>query len=174
VSRLAWVAAWPLVETLFSVRPATWPQRLTPLHLAWLQFPEAHDQFRRDVSDALEQACEAGELPCEFEPFEFGRRYRVRTDRVPWVLAADFLAWLKGAGAAQALDLPPGGSLADKGEAIIGAAAEGRIGVNEAAQLLGALGSLARTIEFAELVRRIEALEREGGGHDVAAPNRGR
>lgn len=58
--------------------------------------------------------------------------------------------------------LPAGGSLADKGEAIIAAAAEGRIGVNEAAQLLGALGALARTLEFAELAKRIEALERGG------------
>lgn len=57
------------------------------------------------------------------------------------------------------LDLPAGGALADHGRVILQAAGEGALGPQQAAQLLAALGGLARVVEIDELVRRVEALE---------------
>lgn len=57
------------------------------------------------------------------------------------------------------LGLPAGGALADHGRAILQAAGEGVLGPQQAAQLLAALGGLARVVEVDELVRRVQALE---------------
>ncbi len=57
------------------------------------------------------------------------------------------------------LDLPAGGALADHGRAILQATGEGALGPQQAAQLLAALGALARVVEVDELARRVQALE---------------
>ncbi len=57
------------------------------------------------------------------------------------------------------LDLPAGGALADHGRAILQATGEGVLGPQQAAQLLAALGALARVVEVDELARRVQALE---------------
>jgi hypothetical protein len=56
-----------------------------------------------------------------------------------------------------------GGSLADKGIAVVEAAASGRLNPSQAAQLLSAMGAVARIVEIDELLGRIEALERKHG-----------
>lgn len=56
-----------------------------------------------------------------------------------------------------------GESLADKGIAVVEAAAGGRLNPSQAAQLLSAMGAVARMVEIDELLRRIEALERKHG-----------
>lgn len=63
----------------------------------------------------------------------------------------------------QALALPADGSLTDQGRAVLGAVAAGDLAPGQGAQLLSAIGGLARVIEFDELERRIAALE---GGHE--------
>ena len=57
------------------------------------------------------------------------------------------------------LALPTGGTLADQAQAVVQAAAAGDLAPGQAAQIVGALGSVAKIIETTELVRRIEALE---------------
>jgi hypothetical protein len=57
------------------------------------------------------------------------------------------------------MDMPDGGSLADQGEVIIQAAADGQITPGQANAMTTALGSLARIREVTELEKRIEALE---------------
>lgn len=56
-----------------------------------------------------------------------------------------------------------GESLADKGIAVVEAAASGRLNPSQAAQLLSAMGAVARIVEIDELLGRIEALERKHG-----------
>jgi hypothetical protein len=58
-----------------------------------------------------------------------------------------------------ALDLPAGGSLADQARAVVQAAADGDLTPAQAAQIVTALGGVAKIVETTELVRRIEALE---------------
>ena len=53
----------------------------------------------------------------------------------------------------------PGGSLTERGRAVLDAAGRGEIGVSQASQLVGALAGLARVAEMDELLARIEALE---------------
>lgn len=65
------------------------------------------------------------------------------------------------------LPLPAGG-LADTGAAVLAAVSEGRLGVHEAAALLGAIGQHARAVEVHELVQRIEALEAQQGPEGVS------
>jgi hypothetical protein len=57
------------------------------------------------------------------------------------------------------LDLPADGTLADKARAVVQAAADGDLAPAQAAQIVNALGGVAKIIETTELVRRIEALE---------------
>ncbi len=52
-----------------------------------------------------------------------------------------------------------GHGLVDHGRAVVAAAADGRITTRQGADMLSALGSLARMIEVEELARRVEALE---------------
>lgn len=68
----------------------------------------------------------------------------------------------------RAVELPvevelAGQSLADKGLAVVEAAAGGRLNLTQAASLLSALGAVARIVEIDELLRRIEALEAKHG-----------
>ena len=57
------------------------------------------------------------------------------------------------------LDLPADGTLADQARAVVQAAADGDLAPAQAAQIVTALGGVAKIIETTELVRRIEALE---------------
>ena len=57
------------------------------------------------------------------------------------------------------LALPVGGTLADQARAVMQAAADGKLAPAQAAQIVTALGVVAKIIETTELVRRIEALE---------------
>ena len=52
-----------------------------------------------------------------------------------------------------------GQGLSDQGRAVVAAAADGQITTRQSADMLSALGSLARMIEVEELVRRVEVLE---------------
>lgn len=57
------------------------------------------------------------------------------------------------------IPLPPDGSLADQGRAVVTALARGQIAPTTAAQVLDALASIARLVDLEALERRIEALE---------------
>jgi hypothetical protein len=57
------------------------------------------------------------------------------------------------------LALPAGGTLADQARAVVQAAADGDLSPAQTAQIVAALGGVAKIIETTELVRRIEALE---------------
>jgi hypothetical protein len=58
-----------------------------------------------------------------------------------------------------ALSLPTDGTLADQARAVVQAAADGDLAPAQAAQIVTALGGVARIVETTELVRRVEALE---------------
>ena len=57
------------------------------------------------------------------------------------------------------LALPVDGTLADKALAVVQAAADGDLAPAQAAQIVTALGGVAKIVETTELMRRIEALE---------------
>ncbi len=57
------------------------------------------------------------------------------------------------------LELPEGGTLTAKASAVLSAAALGDIAPGQAAQLIAALGTLAKISEVDELTQRIEKLE---------------
>lgn len=63
-----------------------------------------------------------------------------------------------------ALALPVDGTLADQARAVVQAAADGDLAPAQAAQIVTALGGVAKIIETTELVRRIEALEAQNQG----------
>lgn len=54
----------------------------------------------------------------------------------------------------------PDGKLTDQGKAVLAAVAAGQLAPGQGAQLLAAIGALARVIEVDELERRVAALER--------------
>jgi hypothetical protein len=60
-----------------------------------------------------------------------------------------------------ALQLPTGGSLTDQGRAVITAVSEGELSPANGAQLVTAIGTLARVAEFDELSARITKLEEQ-------------
>ena len=60
------------------------------------------------------------------------------------------------------LDMPPG-NLAHQAHAVMQAAASGDIAPGQAAQIITALGGVAKIIETTELVARIDALEARHG-----------
>ena len=64
---------------------------------------------------------------------------------------------------AQALPLPDGGTLTAQGRAVLSAVAAGELAPGQGAQLLAAIGSLARVTEIDELAARIAALEGKHG-----------
>ncbi len=70
------------------------------------------------------------------------------------------VAPLKAAEPAEPINLPDG-SLGDQGRAVMAAVAAGELTPAQGAQLLGAIGSLARVIELDELDERLRALERQ-------------
>lgn len=59
------------------------------------------------------------------------------------------------------LALPADGTLADQARAVVQAAADGALAPAQAAQIVTALGGVAKIIETTELVSRIEALEKK-------------
>lgn len=71
---------------------------------------------------------------------------------------------LKPAEQAQALALPEG-TLTDQGRAILQAVAAGQLAPAQGAQLVSAIGALAKVAEIDELERRIRALEGKGNGN---------
>ena len=60
---------------------------------------------------------------------------------------------------AVALQLPDGGTLTAKASAVLSAAAAGDLAPGQAAQLIAALGTLAKICEIDELAARIDKLE---------------
>lgn len=60
------------------------------------------------------------------------------------------------------LDMP-NGNLAEQAHAVVQAAADGDIAPGQAAQIIAALGGVAKIVESTELVARIEALEKHYG-----------
>lgn len=60
---------------------------------------------------------------------------------------------------AQALQLPDGGTLTAQGRAVLSAVAAGELAPGQGAQLLAAIGSLARVTEIDELEARLTKLE---------------
>lgn len=71
---------------------------------------------------------------------------------------------LKPAEQAQALALPEG-TLTDQGRAILQAVAAGHLAPAQGAQLVSAIGALAKVAEIDELERRIAALEGQSNGN---------
>lgn len=69
------------------------------------------------------------------------------------------IAPLKGIEQAVALQLPEGGTLTAKASAVLSAAASGELAPGQAAQLIAALGTLAKIHEVDELAARITKLE---------------
>lgn len=59
----------------------------------------------------------------------------------------------------EAVTLDMEGSLADKGQAVLKAASEGRLTPGEAAAIMQAISSQSRVVEVDELERRVKALE---------------
>ena len=57
------------------------------------------------------------------------------------------------------LTLPAGATLAGQAQAVVNAAAAGELAPSQAAQIVTALGGVAKIIEATELLKRIEALE---------------
>jgi hypothetical protein len=57
------------------------------------------------------------------------------------------------------IHLPDGGTLTSKAAAVLSAAAAGVLSPGQAAQLISALGTIAKLAEFDELVTRISTLE---------------
>jgi len=59
------------------------------------------------------------------------------------------------------LDLPKGGTLTAKADAVLCAAANGLLAPGQAAQLIAALGTIAKISEIDELAARVAALEQK-------------
>lgn len=112
---------------------------------------------------------------------EIGKLRKSIADHVPAIVTAMVSRALEGdAGAARLLlerVIPPmkavdqthtlklpEGTLTDKGKAVLHAVAAGELPTAQGAQLVAALGQLARVTEIDELERRIAALE--GGRYD--------
>ncbi len=70
---------------------------------------------------------------------------------------------LKGVEQAVVLQLPEDGTLTAKAAAVLSAAAAGTLAPTQAAQLITALGTLAKITEIDELAARIEKLEAHHG-----------
>jgi hypothetical protein len=68
---------------------------------------------------------------------------------------------LKGIEQAVELQLPDGGTLTAKAAAVLSAAAAGELAPTQAAQLITALGTLAKITEIDELAARITSLEEQ-------------
>ena len=66
---------------------------------------------------------------------------------------------------AVALQLPEGGTLTAQGRAVLAAVAVGELAPGQGAQLLAAIGTLARVTELDELAARITQLEQNHAKH---------
>lgn len=66
---------------------------------------------------------------------------------------------LKPSAAPISVDLPESGSLAGTARAILDATADGKVPGDLAAQLIGAVGTVAKVVELDELEERLAALE---------------
>jgi hypothetical protein len=62
------------------------------------------------------------------------------------------------------LALPAGATLAEQAHAVVQAAADGELAPSQAAQIVTALGGVAKIVETTELLQRIEALEARNTG----------
>ncbi len=71
---------------------------------------------------------------------------------------------LKGVEQPVTLFLPDGGTLTQKADAMLCAAANGELAPGQAAQLIGALGAMARVAEIDELEKRMTAMEEKQNG----------
>ena len=71
------------------------------------------------------------------------------------------IAPLKGVEQAVTLQLPNDGTLTAQGRAVLSAVAMGDLAPGQGAQLLAAIGSLARVTEIDELDARVDALEKQ-------------
>lgn len=72
------------------------------------------------------------------------------------------VAPLKACEAAQPIVLP-NADLTTQGRAVLAAVARGELAPGQGAQLLGAIGTLARVVEIDELAKRVAALEGKHG-----------
>jgi phage I-like protein len=72
------------------------------------------------------------------------------------------VAPLKAAEQPQALSLP-NGTLTEQGRAVLAAVAAGELAPGQGAQLVAAIGTLARVAEIDELAARVAALENKHG-----------
>lgn len=68
------------------------------------------------------------------------------------------VAPLRAVDPAQVIHLP-GGTLTERGQAVLGAVSAGELSPGQGAALIGAIGSLARVAEMDELAARVAALE---------------
>lgn len=110
---------------------------------------------------------------------EIGKLRAAIGDRVPELLAAMMskalegdvgaarllleraVAPLKGIEQAVTLQLPNDGTLTAKANAVLNAAAAGELAPGQAAQLIAALGTLAKITEIDQLAARITSLEQQ-------------
>jgi hypothetical protein len=72
---------------------------------------------------------------------------------------------LKGVEASVMLNLPQGGTLTAKAETVLNAAASGELAPGQAAQLIAAMGTVARIAELDELDTRLTKLENQRGNN---------
>lgn len=104
----AWERAYLALGGLFAEKPAGWPARLAPEHLARLQCPTEYHAMLA----ALRSACDAGELAHELADFVFPPpafsfhmedppdaarakwRAQCTIKTLPAIAAADFVEWL--------------------------------------------------------------------------------
>lgn len=75
---------------------------------------------------------------------------------------------LKAQAAPVTIDLPEAAGLAGTAKAVIASAASGELAPDIAAQMVAAVGQLARISEIDELLKRVERLEKvtDSGGHE--------
>ncbi len=67
------------------------------------------------------------------------------------------------------LELPEGGTLTAKAAAVLSAAAAGELAPGQAAQMIAALGTVAKIVETDDLAQRIKALEERTAAKGAAA-----
>jgi Family of unknown function (DUF5681) len=79
------------------------------------------------------------------------------------------IAPLKAIEQTQAITVPASGTLSAQGRAVLSAVAGGALAPSQGAQLLAAIGSLARIIEIDELTARIITLEEKQNAKSLKA-----
>lgn len=66
---------------------------------------------------------------------------------------------MKAVEQASPIEMPSNGSLTEKGQAVLDAVAAGTIAPMQGAQLISAIGNLAKVIEIDDIAARLDALE---------------